>query len=178
MENEKHFYPSIESKERLTREYTVNFLSSFYPDAKKTEKTYDTAGLVGMLNTWWDKICTERGLSPKDKKVFNIGYHVIELGKNALEHAHGGEIKVIFEPDKITVIVSDQGQGFENYDDVEYSTSSQYGHGLYGVRKYADDFSVETGGKKYVKEKGKKKLVDTGISDITTGSKITFIKKF
>jgi anti-sigma regulatory factor (Ser/Thr protein kinase) len=173
MENEKHFYP--EYKEAEPKSYEVYFDDEHFGD---TEKPIDTDALVGKMHTWWEQICTENSIDHDDKIYGEIHYHLMELGKNALEHGDGGMINVIFEPDKITVIVSDKGQGFEDMGDVEYSSSSQYGHGLYEVRRYADEFSIESGGKKYGKVKSKRKLVDMGASDITTGSKITFIKNF
>lgn len=175
MENERNFYPTPEQKESKPKTYQVHFDDKHFGDVKKAIGTLE---LVGQLNEWWDKICLENGLNPKDKKIFRLGYYVIGLGKNALEYAEGGEIKVIFEPNKITVMVSDQGHGFEDRDHVEYSTSSQYGHGLAEIRKYANEFTVETGGIKYAKVAGKRKLAETVPSDIQNGSKITFIKNF
>lgn len=173
MENEKHFYPILESKENEPKAHQVDFDDNHFGEI---EAPIDTLTLVGKLNTWWDKICTENGLNPDDEKIFNFGYYVIELGKNALEYADGGEIKVIFEGQRITIMVTDQGQGFEDLNDINYSTS--LGHGLSEVRKYADEFTIETNGKKYTKVKGKRKLVETQESDIKQGSKITFIKNF
>jgi hypothetical protein len=171
MENEKHFYP--ETKETKPISYEVHFDGKHFGDV---QKPLGTCGLVGELNDWWQKICTEGGINPEDERFKNVDYYLVELGKNALEYADGGEIKVIFEPDIITVVITDQGQGFEDQNDVEYSTSSQMGPGLSQVRKFADEFVVETGGKKYAKAKGKRKLVLMGVSDITVGSKINFIK--
>ena len=146
MENEKHFYQTQESKEVEPKSYGVHFDNNHFGDTERPQGT-STHDLVGELNNWWESICTKQGINPEDKSLKHVDYHLMELGKNALEYADGGEIKVIFEPNKITVVVSDQGQGFKNQNDVEYSSSSQYGHGLYEVRKYADEFSVETGGK-------------------------------
>lgn len=178
MENEKYFYPTPESNEQPAREYSFNFLSYAHPEAEQAKRTYDTDTLVGMLNDWWKQICDANNINPNDKKLKNIDYFMMELGKNALEHADGGEIKIIFEAHGITVAVSDQGQGFKNLDDIEHFSSAQYCHGLYEVRKYADEFSVETGGKKYAKAKYKRRLIEIGTSDITRGSKITFMKNF
>ena len=137
-----------------------------------------THELVGELNRWWKSICSQQNIDPEDKRLKNADYYIMELGKNALEHADGGEIKVIFESSKITAIVSDLGQGFDDLNDAEYRSSSQYGHGLFKTRKYADEFFIESGGRKYGKIKSKIKLVDIEVSDVTTGSKITFIKNF
>lgn len=172
MEDKNSFYP-IKSKEKKYKPFIFRF----------REEHFETYKFVGEINIWWDKTCQENGLNPRDEKLEDIGYHLIELGKNALEYVgeenvSSSEIKVIFESDKIIVEVSDQGQGFKNQDDVEYLSSLQYGRGLCEVREYADEFSIETGGKKYAKIKGEKNLVDIGMSDITTGSKITFVKNF
>lgn len=177
MGNENHFYPTPEPKELEPKSYEVHFDNNRFGDTDRPQGT-STHGLVGELNGWWKIICAQQGINPEDERLKKVDYYLMELGKNALEYARGGAIKVIFEPDKITVIVSDHGQGFENQNDVEYSTSSQMGHGLSQVRKFADEFIVETGGKKYAKAKGKRKLVVMGVSDITEGLKITFIKKF
>lgn len=174
MKNEKHFHPNPEAKEQPTREYAVNFVAFNNPKAKQAEKTYDTGTLVRMLNDWWDDLCKERGFKPGNKKMDTIGYYILELGKNALEHAGGGEIKAIFEPDKIKVVVTD-GKGWEGdpNDDILYGSP---GHGLSEAKRYADEFTIETRGKKYTKASRRPELVESeGI--VQPGSKITFIKK-
>jgi anti-sigma regulatory factor (Ser/Thr protein kinase) len=173
MINERHFY--LEKKEAKTKSYEVDFNDRHFGEI---ERPGGTDKLVGDLHNWWAKICSEAGLNPEAKHLAKAHYYIMELGKNALEHGDGGKIKVIFELHKITVITTDQGHGFEDLEDVEYCSSSQYGHGLNEVRKYSDDFCVESGGRKYAKVKGKRKLIDSGESDIKTGSKITFIKNF
>ena len=176
MENEKHFYPIPESKEQATQEYSVSFLSSWHPEAKKAERTYDTNALVGMMNTWWKQICAESNINPNDKKLKNIDYYMMELGKNALEIAEGGEIKVIFEPDKIKVVVTDdKGWDGDPNDDILYGSP---GHGLSGVKRYADEFIIESNGVKFTKVPKKKKLVKTEDTEVEQGTKITFIKNF
>jgi len=176
MHSKNHLDSISKTKEQITSKYSVSFLSSSHPDAKNIKTTYDTLKLVAMLNTWWTTICTKNNIDTNDQKLQNIAYYIMELGKNALEHAGGGEIKVIFEPTKITVIVTDQGQGFEDLDNVNYYSSEEFGHGLYEINQYADKFYIESKGKKYAKIKGKTKLTEIGTSNVTTGSKITFIK--
>ena len=184
MENEKHFSQHIEQAEREPKKYIVRFDETHFgdeeidPKAVQANREYGSSWIPGAINEWWPQICSENNLNPNEKKLQTVLLHFIEVARNASEKVGSGEIKVIFEPKKITFEVSDQGQGFGRQEDVEYLTSPQYGHGLSQVRRYADEFSVETGGKKYTKTKGKRKLVDMGVSDITTGSKITFIKNF
>ena len=176
MENEKHFYPIPESKEQPVHEYSVNFLSSLHPEAEQAEKTYDTFGLLTMMSEWWKKICLENNIIPDDKKLKNVDYYIMELGKNALEYAGGGEIKVIFDPDKIRVVVIDnKGWDGDPNDDILYYSP---GHGLSEVKKFADEFIIETNGQKFTKIPKRKKLVRTQDTDIKQGSKITFIKNF
>ncbi|MCB9820727.1 hypothetical protein H6790_02160 [Candidatus Nomurabacteria bacterium] len=176
MENEKHFYPTSESNEQPTREYSVNFLSSSHPDAEQAERTYDTQKLVGMMNRWWKQICAENNIDPNDKKFNNLDYYIFELGKNALEHGRGGEIKVIFEEGKITVIITSYKNWTGNpSDDILYGTP---GYGLSQTKEFADEFMIETNGKKYTKVKGQDELNEVENSDFNQGTKITFIKNF
>lgn len=135
---------------------------------------FDTYALVGRLNKWWDDACIANHLDPRDEKIEEIGYCVIELSKNALEYANGGEIKVTFEINKITGVITDRGQGFEDpNDDITYNP----GHGLSEVNDYADEFIVETNGKKFVKVPKNEKLVSSEETDIQEGTRITFIKR-
>jgi hypothetical protein len=169
MENEKHFPLTPEAKERPAQEYAVNFLAFNNPKARRAEKTYDTGALVEMLNDWWDGLCKDRGLNPGNKKLDTVGYCILELGKNALEHAYGGEIKVV---------VTD-GKGWEGdpNDDLLYGSP---GRGLSQVKRYADEFIIETRGKKYTKSSKRQKLVISEDEDtaVGQGSRVTFIKKF
>lgn len=173
MESEKHFYPILESKEIEPKSYGVHFDKNHFGDI---EQSVGTLELVGELNEWWGKICIESGINPNDKKLKNIDYYLMELGKNALEYADGGEIKVIFESNKITVIVTDnKGWDGDPNDDILYGSP---GHGLSGIKRYADEFIIETNGKRFTKLPKKKKLARSEDTDVQHGSKITFIKNF
>ena len=173
IEDGPKFNREIEQSESEPRFNSIQFDSSHFGEA---EKSVDTNEVVGELNGWWKKICVENKIDPDDRRFKNIDYFIIELGKNALEHADGGEIKVLFENDKITVIVTDRGQGFENpNDDILYGVP---GHGLSEVKRYADEFIIETNGKKFTKVPKKKKLVSSEDTDVQSGTRITFIKKF
>jgi anti-sigma regulatory factor (Ser/Thr protein kinase) len=184
MENEKHFSQNIEQPEHEPKTYVVRFDESHFgdeeidPNVVRNQAESGSSWIPQSINEWWSKICSESNLNPSDKKLEKILLHLIEVARNAFEKVGSGEIKVIFEPKKITFEVADKGQGFGNQEDVEYLTSSQYGHGLSQARRYSDEFLIETNEKKYAKAKGKGKLVNMGVSDITTGSKITFIKNF
>ncbi|MBI2607287.1 MAG: hypothetical protein HYW51_00435 [Candidatus Doudnabacteria bacterium] len=184
MENEKYFSQDIEQHEHGPKMYSIRFDESHFgdreidPEVVRFQTEHGSSWIPGAINEWWSQICAENNLNPNEKKLQNMLYHFIEVARNAFENVGSGEIKIIFEPKKITFEVSDQGQGFGGQEGVEYLTSSQYGHGLSQVRRYADEFSLETGGKKYAKTRGKRKLADMGASDITAGSKITFIKNF
>jgi len=128
---------------------------------------------VGALNDWWQKICTESGLNLNSKELKKIDYYLLEIARNAFENIGSGEIKVIFEPKKATIIITDHGHGFENPNE-----DIQLGHGLHQVKKYADEFIIESNGAKFTKIPKRKKLVKTEDTDIMQGSKITFIKNF
>lgn len=182
MENKKYFLQHIEQSEHEPKAYNIRFDESHFGDEEidpkivKVQAERGSSWIPGAINEWWAQMCSENNLNPNEKRLQNTSYHFIEVARNAFENVGSGELKVIFEPKKITFEVSDQGKGLGDQEDVEYLTSLQYGHGLYQVKKYADEFSVETGGKKYAKVKNKRKLVEIGLSDVTRGSKITFVK--
>jgi len=169
MENERKFYPS---REVAPQSHTICFDKKHF---EKTERLIDTDTLVGLLNQWWDKTCVENGLDPREKKLEDIGYYLIELGKNALELENNGIIKVIFEENKITVIVTNSGQGWDGNpnDDILYGTP---GHGLSQTKKFADEFVIETNQKKYIKVSKNIKLKEADNPELKEGSRITFIK--
>lgn len=168
------FSPEIEYNEYNEKEpkiSSIRFDGSHFGEIEKRVGTYEVSS---GLDEWWQKVCGENNIDPNDKKLKNIDYYMIELGKNALECADGGEIKVIFEKDKITVVVTDQGQGFEDpNDDILVAPD----HGLSKVKHYADEFIIETNSKKFTKVPKKKKLISSENTDVRQGSKITFVKK-
>ncbi len=74
---------------------------------------------------------------------------------NMVIHAHGGKAFVEIEPDKITIILKDNGPGIENIElamQEGYSTAPDNvralgfgaGMGLPNMKKYADDMIVES----------------------------------
>ena len=74
---------------------------------------------------------------------------------NMVIHAHGGKAFVEIDPDKITIILKDNGPGIENIElamQEGYSTAPDNvralgfgaGMGLPNMKKYADDMIVES----------------------------------
>lgn len=182
MENQKHFSQNIEQPKREPKTYVIRFDKSHFGDEEidphivRIQAERNSSWIPQAISEWWSKICSESNLNPNDRRLQNLSYYFIEVARNAFEKVGSGELKVIFEPKRITIVVYDQGGGFGDADDVNYAMAM--GHGLSQVKKYADEFSIETNGKKYVKVKGKSKLVESLETDIQQGSKITFIKNF
>jgi anti-sigma regulatory factor (Ser/Thr protein kinase) len=73
------------------------------------------------------------------------------------------------------MVVDNKGWDGDPNDDILYGSP---GHGLSGVKRYADEFIIETNGMKYAKTTKKKKLVLSKDTNVQQGSKITFIKNF
>lgn len=145
------------------------------------EKPIGTNEVIGGLTRWWEQICSEVNIRPRDRRLKNIEYFILELGKNILEHADGGELKVIFEKGRITVVATDRAGGIEDPDATLIYGNPE--HGLDAIRKFADEFTIETRGRKFVKlPKGKRvkdKVFDeSGETDIQQGSRVTFLKRF
>ena len=164
--------PKIEEEKKEPKIHSVQFDNSHFGEIYSP---IDTLGLVAEMNDWWQNISVENGYPNKDDKRWkNVDYYMMELGKDALEWGDGErEIKIILEGDRITVVVSDQGNGFENpNDDIE----SHPNHGLFVVKKFADEFIIETNGKKFTKVPKKRKLAMTEETDVKKGTRITFVK--
>ena len=152
--------------------FTVHFDGSHFGSL---ERPTDTYGVVGGLNKWWDDLCTQEGFNPDDKRFGKIIYFIIELGKNALEYGESGEVKVIFNPNEITAIVTDSGPGFEDPND---NIEAFPHHGLSSLKQYADKFTIETNGRKFIKIPKKRKLViSEETTDVQRGARITFSKR-
>lgn len=164
--------PEIESRfEKEQKSYSVQFDESHFGE---TKVAVGTLGLVGEMNVWWENICAENGWDENDKRWGNMNYYLMELGKNALEWGHGErEMQIFFEENKITVVVSDDGAGFE---DPNNDIDIHPGHGLSEVKKFADGFIIETNGKKFSKIKGKRKLVKSEDTSVSRGIRITLTK--
>ncbi|MFA5871187.1 MAG: hypothetical protein WC858_00520 [Parcubacteria group bacterium] len=172
MEDEGRLFKQPEKKETNPKCYKIHFDDDHFGDI---ETPIDTYRLVGRLNAWLDTIFAENQLDSANPKISFLCYCIVELSKNALEYATGGEIAVNFEPNKITVIVADN----ESWDgdpnnDILYGSP---GHGLSRVKGFADEFIIETNGQKLMKVPGKRKLVKSADTEIKQGTKITFVKK-
>ena len=74
---------------------------------------------------------------------------------NAVAHAYGGKIDVDIDPEKIVMVVADEGPGIPNIDlamTEGYSTASPKvremgfgaGMGLPNIKKNTDDLKIET----------------------------------
>jgi len=171
MDREIYFSPEKEGIKN--KKNAIQFDRTHFGD---TEQPIGTLELVYELNKWWDGTCITAELNPKDEILAEIGYHVIELGKNALEHGGGGEIKVIFENEKIIIIISDQGQGFTNAYHVDHELSS--GRGLEQAYSFSDEFYLETNGRKYTKPTVGDNPIESDETGVESGTKITIVKNF
>lgn len=182
MKNEKHFSQNIEQHETKPKIYSVTFNRypwsfsdervKISPQAVADNELGGHSWLPGAVNTWWSQICSENNLNPEEKRLKKIKSCLNEIARNAFEKVGGGEIKVIFESKKVTITVTDQGHGFKNPNE-----NILAGHGLHQVKSYADEFTIETNGKKFTKIKDKKEFIETENTNIQQGSKISFIKK-
>lgn len=129
--------------------------------------------LSGKLNEWWDAFCIKNRLDPQTEPFREFSYHFIRLGLNAMEDAGGGEISVVISNKKIIATITDQGEGIE---DPNAEIKKYPDRGLDRSKTYADEFTVESRGKKYTKQRGKKKLVLSLDTDVEKGTRITLAR--
>jgi len=166
------FQPRVEQKEE-PRIHTLRFDDTHFGDTKIALGTLE---FVAEFNPWWDNVCEENRLDPRNPFWEEVGYQIMELGKNAIEYGGvEGEIQIILEKDKVTAIVTDKGVGFENPN--TEIVFNKPGHGLSEVKEYADEFSIETNGKKFTKTPNKPNLIRSKQTDVKEGTRITLVKK-
>ncbi len=160
---------NIENQPKI---YKIKFDESHFgnrtiePDFLK----FNNPWIAGAINRWWEEICLKNNIKI-DARIRRIKLLLIEIARNTFEKVGSGDINVYFEQSKITIIVSDQGEGFRDPNE-----QMSKGHGLYQVKNYADEFSIESNGKKFTKILNSEKLLETKDVDIKKGSKVTFVK--
>lgn len=137
--------------------------------------------LPGNIGTWFDEFCLMNSLDFNNKIINLIGYHIIELAKNAYDYGESRDsfIEIKIREGSIEITVQDFGRGFEDPLD-EINSSMGGGFGLRSTMRFSDDFFIETRGKKFCKEttkSQKKRLVYAAQSDVVLGSRIIFTKK-
>ena len=99
------------------------------------------------------RMLKQLGISPT--VIRNVAIAMYEGEINMVIHAGGGEIDVEITEDKIIMILADQGPGIENVElamKEGYSTAPDNirslgfgaGMGLPNIKKYTDDFKIET----------------------------------
>jgi hypothetical protein len=146
------------------------------PDVVAQAEAEGDSCLPGAIGNWWTRICLESKIEFSPKQLEDLDYAaycLIEVARNAFEKVGHGEIKVIFERGRVIATISDEGHGFE-----DPKQQMPFNHGLDHVKKYADEFIIETNGKRFTKIKNEPELAETRDTDIQQGSKITFIKNF
>lgn len=134
------------------------------------ELIFDSPKLGGQISAWVDDILKEHGYEYAEG---GPAYFLAELARNVVEWARtAGDVKISIDEDKFSATITDSGAGIEQPARI---IKSKPGHGLSSLLDYADELTVESLGKKFVK-KGKR-LVSAGTSDINEGTRITFTKQ-
>ena len=118
---------------------------------------YDVSGtdftLAGAASSDVKRTLKQLGISPE--AIRNVAIAMYEGEINMVIHAGGGEIDVEITETDINIILEDQGPGIENVElamKEGYSTAPDNirslgfgaGMGLPNIKKYTDDFKLET----------------------------------
>lgn len=99
------------------------------------------------------KMLTQLGIDPKAIKRTAIAMYEAEI--NAVIHGGGGAASVEITPEKVIIIIKDEGPGIPDIDmamQEGYSTASDYiremgfgaGMGLPNIKRYADELQIDT----------------------------------
>ncbi|MCT4598237.1 MAG: ATP-binding protein [Vallitalea sp.] len=118
---------------------------------------YDVEGgefiSAGVASSKLKKTLKQVGIPPTIIRKVSVAMYEAEI--NMVIHANGGVIDIEITPDKIDVILEDQGPGIENLDlamKAGYSTASKQaremgfgaGMGLPNIKKHSDNMKITT----------------------------------
>ena len=110
---------------------------------------YDVSGtdftLAGAASSDVKRTLKQLGISPS--AIRNVAIAMYEGEINMVIHAGGGEIDVEITETDINIILEDQGPGIENVElamKEGYSLGFGAGMGLPNIKKYTDEFRIET----------------------------------
>jgi anti-sigma regulatory factor (Ser/Thr protein kinase) len=118
---------------------------------------YDVEGgefiSAGVASSKLKKTLKQLGILPTIIRKVSVAMYEAEI--NMVIHANGGVIDIEITPDKIDVILKDQGPGIENLDlamKAGYSTASKQaremgfgaGMGLPNIKKHSDNMNITT----------------------------------
>ena len=128
--------------------------------------------ITEIVGAWWKETSKEANSKATPGKLYAIGNYLIELAKNSLSDGKSdGKIKAFFDSERIKIEIeafSDEGR--------EMNLNVGGNYGMKETIEYADDFVVESNGKRWEKASVREMLQEYGESNLRTGSKVTFIK--
>ena len=113
----------------------------------------DNFTAAGQASTDLKKKLKVMGVDPKSLRNINIALYEGEI--NLAIHAGGGEITVLVHPDKVEMFLDDEGpgiadielaltEGYSGASDAVRSLGFGAGMGLPNMKKYADEFCIES----------------------------------
>ena len=113
----------------------------------------DNFTAAGQASTDLKKKLKVMGVDPKSLRNINIALYEGEI--NLAIHAGGGEITVLVHPDKVEMFLDDEGpgiadielaltEGYSGASDAVRSLGFGAGMGLPNMKKYADEFYIES----------------------------------
>jgi hypothetical protein len=134
--------------------------------------------LPRLLNRRFDDVCRHNGMDPENRELSDIGYHLVQLGLNAVEHARRGTVVIALHEYSALVVARDTGDGFDDPPRAVVCPESG-GWELSDLLQWADWLSIESRGLLYgTRGAGEQKeLAELGQSAVTEGSRVAFLKR-
>lgn len=133
-------------------------------------KKEEAKAIAQIIGGWWKEVSKESQSAASPGKLYAVGNYVVELAKNSLSDGKSnGKVSVIFDEEKITIVVEDFGG------EKELNLNVEGAYGLKEILEYADDFVIEANGIYYEKNR-RGQLENVDDSDLAVGSRVTMIK--
>lgn len=123
------------------------------PDKLHFELEHDNFDLAGIASTNIKKHLQSYGLDPKIIRRIAVICYEAEI--NVIIHSFGGFIETLILPDRVKILVADEGPGIPDVEkamQVGYTTANEKiralgfgaGLGLPNMKQYSDDFSIKS----------------------------------
>lgn len=124
------------------------------------------------IGSWWKEVSKEAITEAIPGKLYAIGNYLVSLAKNSLgDGKSDGRVTASFDPKQITIVIEDFGNEVR-----EMNLNVGGDFGMKETIDYADDFTIEAGGRLYEKVNTRELVEEVDDSDVCYGSKVTFVK--
>jgi len=148
---------AVDSRRRFSIVRERRKSSDVPPDARRVRdriafrrKTDDPDTVLPRLNRWWDALCAQHGLEPRDARCDIFGSHVVALVEKGLEAGDRVLVGAAVTRRELVATIQDEGRGLADALEAKRPAPGR-GSGFDGAIAFADEIKIESRGHLYWK---------------------------